>query len=304
MYDTINIWLNRELANGQDVIKHLSNVTEHQRAGQVNVSGYCDNYKVSLSEAGISLKGSLAKFFLNDNFQTLTRSDSEAAIEALSDRLHLPVERGKVTRIDFAKNFLMRFEPKVYYSYLGESQHYKRLPQDASLYYSNGLRQKLFYNKVAETKARGLTLPDVMQGQNVLRYELRFKSRLTKQFQAEVKASHLSDEKFYMNLFDRWLAEYKSIDKIHSLKLNLADMNSPKDFIKQLQIFAIQSIGQDKILAEIETLKQKKAFDKPEYYSRLKKEIKQLSKAPGLTDASDMVAELDKKINNAKRYYR
>lgn len=309
MYDTINLWLPIDNAGSFDVSKtlhHLTGITEHTRNdGQVYVSGYLNNYKINISEQGISLKGSLAKYFLPDNFHTLTRSDSARAFEMMADELCLPIQKAKVSRIDFAQNFLMDFEPEAYYSFLGECQYYKRLPQAKSLYFTNALRQKLFYNKIAEGKAKGMSLPDVWNGQNVLRYEMRFTSRLPKQFnQTEITASSLSDEKFYMAIFDKWLAEYEAINKLHSINYNLSDMNSPKDFKKQLELFAIKMIGQDRIMQDIENLRHQKAFDKPEYYSRLKKEIKELCKTPEMTAPSVLVAELDKKIKSSKRNYR
>lgn len=287
-------------------LQKLSGITEHSRHdGQVYISGYLNNYQVNISEQGVSLKGSLAKYFLPDNFHTLTRSDSGRAFEMMADELYLPIQKAKVNRIDFSQNFLMDFEPEAYYNFLGECQYYNRQPQSKSLYYTNTLRQKLFYNKIAEGKAKGLSLPDVWNGQNVLRYEMRFTSRLPKQFnQAEITASSLSDEKFYMAIFDKWLAEYEAINKLHSIKFNLSDMNSPKDFWKQLDLMAINIIGQDKIMQEVENLRHQKAFDKPEYYSRLKKEIKELCKTPEMTAPSDLVAELDKKIKSSKRNYR
>lgn len=309
MYDTTNLWLPINKAGNIDISKtlqSLSGITEHTNIdGQVYYSGYLNNYKVNISGQGLSLKGSLAKYFLTDNFHTLTRSDSARAFEMMADELCLPIQKANVSRIDFAQNFLMDFEPEAYYIFLGECQYYNRQPQSKSLYYSNGMRQKVFYNKIAEGKAKGLILPDVWNGQNVLRYEMRFTSRLPKQFdQAEITTSTLSDEKFYMSIFDRWLAEYEAINKLHSINFNKSNMNSPKDFKKQLELYAINVIGQDKIMQEIENLRHQKAFDKPEYYSRLKKEIKELCKTPEMTESSDLVAELDKKIKASKRYYR
>jgi hypothetical protein len=309
MYDTINLWLPSDKVGSIDfskTLQSLSGITEHAKDdGQIYISGYLKNYKVSLSGQGVSLRGSLAKYFLPDNFHTLTKSDSATAFEKMADTLSLPIQKAKVNRIDFAQNFLMDFDPQAYYKFLGECQHYNRQPQSKSLYYTNSLRQKLFYNKVAEGKAKGMTLPDVWNGQNVLRYEMRFTSRLPKQFnQAEIIASNLSEEKFYMGIFDKWLAEYEAINKLHSINFNLSDMNSPKDFWKQVNLMAINLIGQDKIMQEIENLRYQKAFDKPEYYSRLKKEIKELCKKPKLTEASDLVAEMDKKIKSSKRFYR
>ena len=309
MYDTINLWLPIDKAGSFDISKtmqHLSNITEHTRDdGQIYASGYLKNYKVNISGQGVSLKGSLAKYFLPDNFHTLSRSDSARAFEMMSDELCLPIQKANVSRIDFSQNLLMDFEPQAYYNFLGECQYYHRQPQSKSLYYTNGLRQKLFYNKIAEGKAKGLSLPDVWNGQNVLRYEMRFTSRLPKQFnKAEITASSLSDEQFYMTVFDKWLAEYEAINKLHSINFNLSDMNSPKDFWKQINLMAVNVIGQDKIMQEIENLRHQKAFNKPEYYSRLKKEIRELCKIPEMTASSDLVAELDKKIKSSKRYYR
>jgi hypothetical protein len=284
----------------------LSGITEHSKDdGQVYFSGNLKNCKVSLSGQGLSLKGSLAKYFLPDNFHTLTRSDSARAFEMMADELFLPIQKAIVGRIDFAQNYLMDFAPEAYYGFLGECQYYNRLPNSNSLYYSNGLRQKVFYNKIAEGASKGLILPDVWNGQNVLRYEMRFIRRLPKQFnQAEITASDLSNEKFYMAVFDKWLAEYEAINKLHSINFNLSDMNSPKDFWKQLSLMAVNMIGQDKVIQAVENLRHQKAFDKTEYYSRLKKEIRELCKTPELTAASDLVAELDKKIKASKRYYR
>lgn len=309
MYDTINFWLSSDDAGSFEICKILQNltgITKHNKEdGQTYYSGNLDNYKVILSGQGISLKGSLAKYFLPDNFHTLTRSDTARAIEQLSDKLHLPIINAKISRLDFAQNFIMNYEPEAYYAYLGDCQNYKRLMQPKSIYYVNGLRQKLFYDKVAEGKKCRLKLPDVWTGQNILRYEMRFTKRLPNEFNmADVTAKNLYDERFYMSIFDKWQAEYESINKLHNLNFNTSTMKSPKDFWKQISLMAINTIGQEKIMQEIEILKAKKTFDKPEYYCRLKNEVRELCKAPDLTASSDLMAELDKKVKAAKQFYR
>ena len=310
MYDSVNFWLSKEQAGNKDLLahaeKHFQDITAHHRQdGQVYYSGHLHNYKVKVTEAGISFIGSLAKYYLTDNFHTLNRGDSQRAFEKMADDLHLPIEQAKATRIDFAQNFLMMYEPKAYYFYLGECQHYQRLSQPDSLYYNNSLRTKLFYNKVAQGKAKGLRLPDVLSGQNVLRYEIRFTGRLPYQFnRPEVIASTLYNEKFYMTIFKRWLSEYQAIHKIKNISFNPDQMNSPKDFKKALELYAINMIGQDKIMQMVEDMRLKQAFDKAEYYSRLKKEIRELCYTPDMTTSSELVEELDRKIVTAKQYYR
>lgn len=310
MYDSIKLWLTTEQAGIKDLLafseKHLQNITEHKKQdGQIIYSGFLRNYKVYVSQSGVSFKGSLAKYYLSNNFHTLTRGDTQRAIEMMADEIHLPIMQAKVSRIDFAQNFLMRYEPKAYYSYLGECRYYKRFTQPESIYYNNGLRTKLFYNKVAEGKARGLSLPAVWNGQNVLRYELRFTSRLPQQFNLnDVSACTLYDEQFYISLVKQWINEYQAINKLNLINFNLTGMNSPKDFMRQLELMAINAIGQEKLMQMIEEMRLKKAFDKPEYYSRLKKDLRELCKAPDLTTSSDMVAELDKKIQAVRQHYR
>lgn len=307
MFDTINMFLEIQ-ANQYDLnklVNCLDNISETKRESSKYITGYLKNYKIGISEQGISLKGSLAKYFLNDNFQTLTRSDSQRAIEQLSDILCLSISEAKVNRIDFSQNFLMKYEPEAYYSFLGESNHFQRITQPQSLYYTNGKRQKLFYNKVAEGKAKRNILPEVWNNKNVLRYEMRLTNRLTEQLNMnEVKAVDLYNEAFYMVIFDKWLNEYQTINKLNEINFNIEEMNSPKDFHKQLELYAIQLIGQDKIMQVIEDMRAKNAFDKPEYYSRTKKEIREMCKEPIHTVKSELITELDKKITDAKRYYR
>lgn len=310
MYDTVNLWLpihDIGNLNVSNVLQQMQDYTEHEtKEGQNYYTGTFDNYKVSVSGQGVSLKGSLAKYFLPDNFHTLTRSDSTRAFIQLSDELHLPVMKAKVRRIDFAQNLLMDYPPETYYPYLGECRYFLRQPQGKSLYYTNGQKQKVFYNKLAEGKAKKLIIPDVWNGKNVLRYENRHLNRLTDQFKIpDITASTLTDQKFYMDVFDKWHSEYEAIQKINSpFNYNHNKMKSPKDFLKQLNLIAVNLIGQENIMQEIEKLRALKAFDKPEYYSRLKKEIRDLCNDIDHTRQSDLISELDRKIKATKKYYR
>lgn len=307
MFDTVNFWLGSdEVARADKLacLTYLSNITEKTRDGRTFFTGYLRNYIVNVSDAGISFKGSLAKFHLDDNIKTLNRGDTQRAIERMADELHLPIKASKVTRIDFAHNMVMRYEPEAYYQYLGDCQYYQRLLQPKSLYYNNSQRVKLFYNKIDEARKKNVSIPEVVAGDNLLRFELRFVSRIPKQFNKEIKACHLSDERFYIELINRWILEYQSIQKNRLINLNLNEMNSPKDFWKQGNLHWIKLIGQDTALRLVDDMKKRQVFDKPEYYSRLKKEIKELCSQPDLTQTSELISELDSKIKRAKAYYR
>ena len=70
MYDTINLWLGVEEVVGGDplaCLQYLNSIVEVARDDRVFYSGKLRNYRVNVSNAGISLKGSLAKYYLDDN---------------------------------------------------------------------------------------------------------------------------------------------------------------------------------------------------------------------------------------------
>lgn len=313
MYDTLNLWLPNEIIKESGYLQRvptlLSNAKEtyKQDTGEVYFNGSILGMSASISNAGISLKGSICKSYLNDNFKTLTRQDTQRAIEQLQDFTNLPIIQANVKRIDFAQSFSVSQNPQSFFTFLGECNHYKRSTLSKSLYYQNGMRTKLFYNKVAEGKAKGQTIPPIWANKHILRYELRYTSRLPHQFnKAQIQAIDLYNEVFYMDMVERWIKEYESINKNNSIldKMNTKQIETPKDFMYQMALLQIKEVGIQKTLDSIEQLKAQNLFKHKEYYSRLKADIKKLCKSEVLTEGSTLVAELDKKVMQVKEYCR
>jgi hypothetical protein len=309
MFDTLKLYLRQDSVRDTDLLAEipvfLEDLTAHEKQDQIHYSGSLKNLRVYVSERGVSIQGSLSKFYLSDNMQTLRRQDTEQAIQKLSDDLHLPIKEAQVSRVDFAHNFIMQYEPNVYYPYLGESQYFKRYIQPESLYYKNGSRTKLFYDKPAEAKSKGYKIPEVWTSKNVLRYEIRYQKRLTKQFKEPViKAGTLFNEKFYIELVKRYVSDFKSIHKHSEISLDTVNMKTPKDFWDQMALLMINRIGQAGAVDLVEELRAKQVFEKPEYYSRLKKEIRDKSKKFSASDSTPLIQELESKVSSLKRFYR
>lgn len=313
MYDTLNLWLSNEAIKESGYLQRvptlLTNAKEtyKQDTGEVYFTGSVLGMLTSVSSAGISLKGSVCKSYLPDNFHTLTRQDTQRAIEQLEDFLILPIKEADVKRIDFAQSFTVSQSPQNYFSFLGECQHYKRLTQPKSLYYQNGMRTKLFYNKIAEGKAKGQMIPPIWANKHILRYELRYTSRLPYQFNiSQIQAQNLYNEAFYIGMVERWIKEYETINKNNSIldKMNIKEIETPKDFMYQMALLQIKEVGIQKTLETIEQLKAQNQFKHKEYYSRLKADIKKLCKNEVLTEDSTLIAELDKKVKQVAEYCR
>lgn len=304
MYDTIKVWQRIDNLKGSGYLQRvptlLTNVSLHQKSnGTEYITGSLENLNIAVSEVGLSINGSLNKFWHKDNFNKLTRQEAFHTIELLEDTLHLPLKNADVKRFDIAHNFLMNSPVKDYYNLLGESQRYKRLMQENSVYYNNSQRQKLFYDKVSEGKFRGLEVPEIWQKRNVLRYELRFTGRLTKQFnRSQVLVSDLFDEKFYIDAIDYWSKEYFEIKKNRLLSPKKNNMTS-KDAKDYLLGALIEKIGFNEISELTEFWKSN--FSTPKEAQRFKASLKNLK---SLNEESPLIAELDKKILRTKEYYR
>ena len=309
MFDTLKLYVRQDSVRDTDLLAevpvYLENITAHEKMDQIHYSGSLNNLRIYVSERGVSLQGSLAKYYLSDNMQTLRRQDTEQAIQRLSDDLHLHIDEAQVSRVDFAHNFIMQYDPEVYYPYLGESQYFKRYIQPESLYYKNGKRTKLFYDKQAEAKSKGYKIPEVWTGKHILRYEIRYRRRLDKQFkEPEVIARTLYDEQFYIKLIDRYVNDFKSIHKHSEINLDTDNMRTPKDFWDQMALLMIDRIGQNGAVDLVEELRAKDVLDKPEYYSRLKKQIRDKSKKFSASDSTPLIEELESKVSSLKRYYQ
>lgn len=312
MYDTVNSYERNE-ARGLSLLasfgKHLDNVSEHFNAsGETWISGSLKNYKVSVSDKSYHLKGSLPKFYLNDNFKVLGRSETERAIEKISDLLHWNISKGKVTRLDIGQNFILNNPPEHYLKYLGQSKYFTRLEQKGSLYYTNSQRVLCFYNKLAELRKKRVNIPSEFRNSNILRYELRFTQRLTRQLnQPEITIKDLYSDRFYIDMINRWVKEFETIDKINDMRNDITGLKQakPKDLKDLLAAERIKEIGLNKVLKMIdEELKQSKAFARPEYYTRAKQLIRDLYNKPEQSIKTEHIKELSNQVHKITDYYR
>ncbi|HNW97998.1 MAG TPA: hypothetical protein PKK00_06270 [Bacteroidales bacterium] len=311
MYDTVEMIINRADAGNINLIEHVTpllkkvNMSYYKDNDRASWSGYADNLKVIVSENYIKIKdSSLCKYYHGNNFETLTREETKLVIEKISDFLHLPMHKADVNRIDFATNFIMLYDLSFYMNRLGYLQYYQRLEQSNGLYYNNSktsrniLKQLVFYNKVADYKAKGLPIPEYYENKNVLRYEIRFLKYLLQQFNLpKLKAAKLYDEKFFALLLKIWKAEYKRIRKAHDKnKFDFSQLKSIADYYQQGSIaLNILNGGEVKTLKKIAEA-QKKGMNRKLAFD-IRKKAREAAHSDLLTIPSDYIVELNEKID-------
>jgi len=310
MYDNLDFKLNINEVKGIDFLSetplYFDVSGEHCFNGANVITGNLNSFRISVSEIGVNLKdGSLCKYFLGDNFQTLGRGDTKMAIEKLSDTLHLPLQKATVTRIDIAQNYIVRHPTSVYFNHLGNSIYNKRLEQPDGLYYYNSKGLLVFYDKVKEQRAKGQPIPELFSNRNTLRYEMRYKARLKDSFKVDrVTAEMLYNETFYRNIIDQWHKAYKDIQKINDVSLNFEAMKTKKDlYVMGLVSLIDQQGGEIAIKQQINEAFKKGSLSRKQKFD-LFIAISEASKATFATIQSDVIQELDKKINESVRNYR
>lgn len=309
MYDTVNFWLNR--CDAQVDVEEVANRLERAKyetdreTGETLVKGKLSDLRVTASTAGVSIKGSLAKFYFPYNTYTLDRRATQEAVEKLSDTLSLPMGKARVTRIDVSTNFVMRLPVKLYFEMLGDCRYYSRqqATNNTLYYHLRGMdckRSMCFYDKARETKANGGEMPDVFVDENLLRYECRWKGRLPEQFkQAEITGASLYDRNLYLKTVKMWGDYYFSIKKKNQLKSDaMAEIKTVKDGMDYICAVAFEKLGTDEINRLFEELKANKVYGDPKYYTRLKQRVNALSCNAKVTETSDLIRELDSEVKN------
>lgn len=231
MIDNIKLSLPR-CRDMPDISGYLDNGNENcsMKTGEVSVYGNVENIKVTQYFGGYYIQGSLPKFLYGNNVCQLTRKEVGLAIEKLSDRLHLPLYDADITKIEVGANICLAKQHTAYTRLFGDMPRMQRVSMADSLYYKGSgkvhPRMYYFYDKVAEVKKSGGTMPQGLEAANMMRYEMRLNGRLPFQLSIpEFKGSTLQDRKVYQELINRWLNGYLSINKL----VNMEDEHLKKE---------------------------------------------------------------------------
>ena len=311
MFDTINFRLTQEEAGGVDFLAeipcYLENVGEHYFDGSPCISGSLNGLKVTANSNQVKIKdGSLCKFALGDNYQTLGRKDTKQAIEQLSDMLHLPIDKAIVTRLDIAQNFVLKHPTAVYLNHLGALRYAVRLQEPTGIYYKYSDGRVCIYDKNKEQTRHKEPIPELYKGRNVLRVEQRYTQRIASRLEVpKVTGAMLYDEAFYINLLNRWRDTYRAIHKINDVTFNFEAMTT-KSKLMQMGIVSLaeQMGGQLEMIAHINEAQKRGDLSKKQAFDLRKAVNDAFQIKEGLIVPSEVMQELDKKINEAVRFYR
>ncbi len=293
MYDNVRFWIDR-LVIGEGVFQalstYLTNVKEiiDRETGEAKTTGYIANLRVMINESGMSVKGSLSRFYhweedngKRGNLYPLNRHDTQKAIEMLSQKLGgVPMQKAKVRALEFGDWLPVRLPVAEYLKRCGSYPRLERFQFKAeTLYYRHrGKAQPktlCLYDKKADAKAKGYELPQGFEDYNLLKYELRLNGSIGKQLKwGEVTGETLYDRAFYKRLTDTYQQEFAKIKKLPQPNSRISEsIKSVCDGVEVLLSRLIRQSGVEVIDAFIDELKIHNTFADRANYSRLRKKL-------------------------------
>ena len=314
MYDKVKLWIDRAIVGDQypAIANYLDGAKQETdlQTGEVKTFGNLEGLKVSILMGGLSIVGSLAKYFYGgSNVYPLDRHTTAQAVEKIGAALHVSINQATVTGIEFGTNFLMKRPIPEYLAKLGDMPRLRRYHFDPSTLYYKGkgkLQPKVyaFYDKIADAAAKGMQYPDDMQGVNLLKYEMRLNGRLPYQLGVpEVTASTLSELPFYRMMVKRYQDSYFSISKQNQVKTNvMSEIKTPTDAFNVFVARLISQTDKTQIEGFLNELKEAAVFEDRKNYSRLKKKIQEVATKANITISDELMRELNDEIKNCGAY--
>lgn len=311
MLDTISLGLVTSRAEAVTLRLAKARGIINPETGEVSWNGKLRNLTVRVWPGRVWLTGSLAKFHLGNNIQTLSRSDTARAIDGLSDALGESIARARVFRLDIGQTFEMTQAPAVYWrEFLTPARTRRQDYRLESLTFCNKRRAVVFYDKQAETKraraksserAGATESTALLSRSNLLRFEVQFKRGISRVFGwSEIRAETLSDPAFFSRAVREWEAVYFRLSRSRLVEVpdGGCDVKSVMD---GLAIIGIQTLGGlQRTLDWVETTRRSGRIDKGQAY-RLRHKLEALSRRQ--TTIAGSWLELDAKVRQAAAFW-
>lgn len=321
MYDNIKFWIDR-FEIGDEVFQSLpSHLTSANRltdlsTGETKIVGSLNNLRVVVNESGISVKGSLSRFFHIDedngrrgNLFPLDRHDTQKAIEKMCQKMGgVPMDKAKVRALEFG-SFILVNNPVA--DYLKRCGSYPRLERcqfhPQTLYYKGkGKRPPrvlCLYDKRADARAKGYELPQGFERFNLLKFEMRLNGSVGRQLLwGEVIGATLYEQSFYKRVAQVYQEEFAKIVKLPQTTDLTGNIKSVGDGVEVLLSRLIKKSGIEVIDSFIDELKCQNTFADRANYSRLKKKLCTIVGKSPTGDNDSLLSELQNGINNLTIY--
>lgn len=312
MYDTFKAYLGADAIIDRDgLLNSLSGLEEvySRKLDAYRFRGHHRNLFVTVSIRGISVNGSLCKWYHGNNLQGLTMQDTQRAIQDLSEALRVPIASAKVSQLHLSANLLMQHPTSVYFRLIGQApgkRRMQRITQRYGVELRNNTCMYQFYDKLKEMKMKDEPIPPGMIGKHVLRFEVKYNRNMKQKIgYNELNLGKLGEPETYGRMVNLWESAFNEIEMQHEEVIPFDHAGDVKTFQALLMAKGIESLGGlDVVLNEIEAANKKGQFAHRKIATRLKGKAREVNKLRFGLVPNEEVSELHAKIEATARKYR
>ena len=243
----------KDLGFGWDIEEIKSNlqpVEDYNRSGYKPL-GRIKNIYVYGNNEVLKIEGSLAKYYNKNNVEIFDWRLIKPAINLLSYELGLPLENGKISRIDVGTNIGLNFNVPDYFTELTFLEYYQRINRyQTTLRFENNSHKInfLLYDKLRDFSIKGKLIKDVdlrffTDAENLMRVELQIQERVAQIMKVkDLRVSDLFSQHFCKLLMKKWLDMYQNIHK-EAILIYPITLKGNSDFEKFIKRYMVQILG-------------------------------------------------------------
>jgi len=278
MVDTIKIiLLARKLGLTWDIEEIKAKLQPAEKCK--HALGRIRNMHIFGNKEVIIIEGSLAKFCNKNNIQNFNWRMLKSTINLLSYELGLPLENGRISRIDVGVNIALNQNVPLYLIELMFLEHYQRISKnETTLRFENNSHrvQLLLYDKLnwfEKKKKKEHLIDDIKHyttAKNLIRVELQIQHRVSQIMGVkDVKVSDLYDPDFCKLLMKKWLHLYQSIFK-ESIPSYPKKFRGNLDFEKFIKRLIVELLGWERLNFIMKLAVKQKNLSAPDKCKKLK----------------------------------
>lgn len=288
--DTVRLFIDLNQLEDYNVwfLKELLSKKQFNENG--DVTGWYENFKIKITNYGITIYGSLSNYF-SSSFQILSFHKFKVAVTKLAKELKLDLHNARIYRVDCNWNVITNENISCYNKCLFyDLPRFKRLEQVDGVTFRNKSKQFIIYNKSQELKDKQR---DSIE--NWLRFEYRILKNVKKHLGIKM-VKDLYDPDNYYALFEQLINYYFKIKK-GNLDEETLVTNTIKEFKQSIFKKGCLSFGRDNLFKSIEIMDSLRKFSNRQQKSALKSWVNKTidSEFKG-SHLNNYIDELDRKI--------
>lgn len=302
--DTIYIELSYQDYQSKTISLKNNSDTIDSETGEIKFSvGYHDGIKVRKFKSKVRIECSLPRLLKGHNIYSLNYEEVMKALKLMEKKLGISLRNGIIRRLDIFLNVETEHEAENYFRYLASCKYLttRIIVGKTSLYFKNESREINFYDKIAKILSDKQQVPFEYLGKNITRIENRYKnSFLVKKFGKNFTVENLFDPHYFLLLINLFMTDYDLIYKENKAIADFTKITSKKELLVQLSNKGIEALGGvTEVLELIEASRYYNKNIRDEYFSRRKKEVRDIAQSKDFTMKMNLVEELNLKVQHS-----